>query len=463
MSRLHPRTVLALAGKDARIVRRSPVLLALLVVYPLAVALLLGLALSGGPAKPKILVVNQVPEGRSSVDLGGDTLDARSYARRLVADTDATFVRSRAEAVRAVRDGDAVGAIVIPADTVERLRGVLSLSGSPNLPTLEVLTNDADPVRATAVRQLVKSRLADANGEISRRLIDVAGGYLGVLTNGGNLALFGDAGDILGLRQAGEILQRTQERLPAGAARDEIARVQRFAKLAADNLAYAAPLMRSVADPIRIDQRSVTGPAVSLDVYAGAVAATVSLLLVAVLLAAGLVALEREERTFGRLVRSAVAPSALLGSKTLLAGLAGAAVALIVAAGLAPFLGLDATRIPLWILAAVLAGAACGALGVGLGAVGAGGGDVRAASLLAILLLVPIVVVGLVPAGTTSAAVGTAIDVASALFPFRPALHLVTAALEHGAVVGPALHLLALTAAWGAVGLVALRRADRTA
>nr|WP_282599941.1 ABC transporter permease [Patulibacter sp. SYSU D01012] len=453
---------MALAGKDARIVRRSPVLLALLVIYPLAVALLLGLALSAGPAKSKIVVVNLVPEGRASVDLGGETLNAKSYARRLVADTDATFVTTRAEAVKAVKDGDAVGAIVIPPDTVDRLRGVLSLSGSRDLPTLEVLTNDADPVRATALRQLVKSRLADANGEISRRLIDVAGGYLGVLTNGGNLALFGDAGDILGLRQAGEILQRTQAQLPAGEARDQVARVQRFARLAAENLAYAAPLMQSVADPIRVHQRSVTGPAVSLDVYAAAVAATVSLLLVAVLLAAGLVALEREERTFGRLVRSAVSPAALLGSKTLLAGVAGAAVALVVSGGLALFLGLDASRIPLWILAAALAGAACGALGVGLGAVGAGG-DVRAASLLAILLLVPIVVIGLVPEGTTSAAVGGAIDVASALFPFRPALRLITAALEHGAVTGPALHLVALTLGWSVVGLLALRRADRTA
>jgi ABC-2 type transport system permease protein len=38
--------VAALLGKDLRILRRSPVLVALLIVYPIAIALLIGLALS---------------------------------------------------------------------------------------------------------------------------------------------------------------------------------------------------------------------------------------------------------------------------------------------------------------------------------------------------------------------------------------------------------------------------------
>ncbi|WP_022930131.1 ABC transporter permease [Patulibacter americanus] len=461
MSRLS--TVAALAGKDARIVRRSPVLLGLLIVYPLLVALLLGLALSGGPAKPKVVLVNLVPTGASTVETGTGTVDARTYARQLVRDTRVTYADTRAEAERIVRDGDAVGAIVIPENTIERLRGVLSLRGSPDLPTIEVLTNDADPVRARALRELVKARLADANAEISRRLISVAGQYLGVLTTGGNLNLFGNNADILGLRQAGEIIARAAAETDPGPTRDELVRVQRFAELAARNLALASPLMQSVADPIRVDQRSVTGPAVELDTYAAAVAATVSLLLVAVLLAAGLVALEREERTFGRLVRSAVPTGALLGAKTLLAGAAGAAVALVVSAGLAAFLGLDASRGPLWILAAVAGGAACGALGVALGAIGAAGGDVRAASLLAILLLVPVVVIGLVPEGSTSGGVTAVVDGASALFPFRPGLRLTTAALEHGPVVEPLLHLVVLTAGWSLVGWWGLRRTDRAA
>lgn len=456
-------TVATLVAKDARILRRSPVLVGLLVVYPLLVALLLGLALSGGPAKPRIALVNLVPTGASKVDLGDQQLDALSYARSLAEGTRTVEVRTREEAVRLVREGDVVGAIVLPSDTLDRLRSVLSLGGSNDLPTIEVLTNDADPVRATALRELVKARLSDANAEIGRRLINVAGQYLSVLTDGGNLRLFGLSGDILGLREATAILERTARGLPPGAARDEIERVRRFSQLAVENMASAAPLMQSVADPIRIAQRSVTGPAVSLDVYAAAVAATVSLLLVAALLGAGLVALEREERTFGRLVRSAVPASALLGAKAILAGAAGAAVALVVSAGLALFLDLDPGRIPLWLLAGVATGGACGALGVALGSLGSGGADLRAASLLAILLIVPVTVIGLVPEGTASAGVQTLIDIVSGAFPFRPGLDLVTAALEHGAVVGPLLHLVALTGGWSIVGWLALRRIDRAA
>ncbi|WP_320668530.1 ABC transporter permease [Patulibacter defluvii] len=449
------RSLGPLAAKDARILRRSPLLVGLLVIYPLAVALLLGLALSRGPAEPKVALVNQVAAADSTVDLGGETLDARTYALRLMKNTRPVSVATREQALRMVRDGDVVGAIVIPPKTVEQLRGVLSLNGERRLPTIEVLTNDADPVRASALRELIQARLADANAEIGKRLIGVGGSYLGVLLNGGNLRLLGLSGDILGLRQASEILKRAAAELPRGGTRGDVERVGRFAQLAVDNLAFAVPILDSIADPIRIHRTSVTGPAVSLDVYAAAVAVAVSLLLVATLLGAGLVALEREERTFGRLVRAAVRPGVLLGSKTLLAGATGAVVGLLVAGGLALFLGLDPARIPLWLVAAAAAGVACGALGVALGALAP---EVRAASLLAILLLVPVVVIGLVPEGTVSSLVGTVIDVVSGAFPFRPGLRLVTAALEHGAFWGPLLHLLLLAVAWSAVARVAIVR-----
>ncbi|MCK9248467.1 MAG: ABC transporter permease [Solirubrobacteraceae bacterium] len=449
-----------LVAKDARVLRRSPLLLGLLVVYPLIVALLLGLALSRGPSEPTVALVNLVPEGGSTVDLGGERLDARTYAARLLEGTKLVHARDRDEAAKLVRDGDAVGAIVIPADTVERLRSVLSLGGEKTLPTLEVLTNDGDPVRATALRNLIESRLGDANAEISRQLIAVGGRYLGVLLEGGDLRLLGLSGGVLGLRQASEILRQTAAALPPGRQRDDVERVERFARLAVDNLAFAAPILESIADPIRVKRTSVTGPAVSLDVYAGAVAATVSLLLVAVLLGAGLVALEREEGTLGRLVRSTIRPGPLLGAKTILSGAAGAFVGLVVVAGLAPFVGLSAARIPLWIVALLAVGAASGALGVALGSLAT---EVRAASLLAILLLVPIVVVGLVPDGTVSSLVGVAIDGVSGAFPFRPGLDLVTGAVDHGPFVGPLVHLVVLAIAWTVVARIALRRVDGAA
>ena len=60
--------------KDLQILRRSPLLVALLVIYPVVIALLIGFALSRGPDKPKVAFVNEVPEaarrsaGRRAVD-----------------------------------------------------------------------------------------------------------------------------------------------------------------------------------------------------------------------------------------------------------------------------------------------------------------------------------------------------------------------------------------------------------
>ena len=69
--------------KDLQILRRSPLLVALLVIYPIVIAVLFGLALSGGPSKPKVAFANLVPPDESQFNVGGKKLDAASYASRL--------------------------------------------------------------------------------------------------------------------------------------------------------------------------------------------------------------------------------------------------------------------------------------------------------------------------------------------------------------------------------------------
>ena len=48
--------------KDLRILRRSPVLIAVLALYPIVLAVLIGVAFSRGPDKPKVAFVNEIPE-----------------------------------------------------------------------------------------------------------------------------------------------------------------------------------------------------------------------------------------------------------------------------------------------------------------------------------------------------------------------------------------------------------------
>ena len=94
---------------------------------------------------------------------------------------------------------------------------------------------------------------------------------------------------------------------------------------------------------------------------------------------------------------------------------------------------------------------ACAALGTALGALAR---EVRAASLLAVLLSLPLAAVALVPSGAVSPGLHTALRIVSAAFPVAPALD----ALANGAPLVPALHLLLLTAVYGLVARAGLRR-----
>ena len=83
----------------------------------------------------------------------------------------------------------------------------------------------------------------------------------------------------------------------------------------------------------------------------------------------------------------------------------------------------------------------------------------RAASLLAFMLALPIAFLALVPSGAVSAALYDVIRAVSALFPFKPALDAMDAALnDEGGMAGPLLHLLALTVGFGALARLGLRR-----
>src|SRR3954469_18228352 len=124
--------------KDLQILRRSPLLVALLVLYPIVLAVLIGLALSAGPDKPKVAFVNLVPADKTTFTIGGERLDAADYAKDLFKSIEPVRVKTRAEAVAKVRSGEALGALVLPPDATERLQSTLGLGGG-EAPEVEVL------------------------------------------------------------------------------------------------------------------------------------------------------------------------------------------------------------------------------------------------------------------------------------------------------------------------------------
>ena len=199
------------------------------------------------------------------------------------------------------------------------------------------------------------------------------------------------------------------------------------------------------------------GKRTPLDSFAVAISVTVSLMFVTVLLASGMLALEREEHAFARLVRGLVSRLGLLTEKVGLAALCASVVALAMTCGIGIFVSLQWGRFPLWVVAIIFAALAFGALGVAIGGLAR---EVRAASLLAFLLSLPIAFLALVPSGSVSSALYDVIRVVSALFPFKPALQAMDNALNDAgqSFLGPLAHLAALTLAFIAVARLAMRR-----
>ena len=442
--------------KDLQILRRSPLLLALLVVYPLAVALLVGAALSSGPSKPKVAFANLVPPGDAQINLGGQRLDATTYAEELFKNVDPIRVDSREEAIAKVKSGEALGALVIPPDVIERLQSTLALGGGEP-PTVEVYYSADNPLKRRYVEATIDATLADANKALADEIFKEAAGYLNLIVAGGKISLpvVGDV-DILGLRNAQRIIDAALTGLPPdSSSRAALQQVSRFARLAAENLDVSKPILASIASPVAVKETSLEGSRSDLDVFGVEVAVVISLMFVTLLLASGMLALEREEHAFGRLVRGLVSRTGLLAEKIGLAALCAWILAAVMLAVLSGFLDLPWSRTPAWLVALAVAAVAFAALGVAIGGLAR---EVRAASLLAFMLALPIAALALVPSGAVGGTLYDAIRIVSAAFPFKPALDALDAALSGGELLVPLLHLVALTAGFTLLARLALRR-----
>ncbi|HEU4392829.1 MAG TPA: ABC transporter permease [Solirubrobacterales bacterium] len=440
--------------KDLQVLRRSPLQAVLLVAYPVLIAVLVGFAISREPEKPRVAFLNEVPTG-TRVSVGGQQLPAAGVDDRVCARVQCVRVEDRAEAVEKVESGDVLAALVLPEDLVSRINSLSTLT--PRTPKVEVLVNEEDPVKARLVDERISNLLAQANLAIARRIVVEGGRYLDLLIDGGQLRVAGLAVQVLGLRATAQILTALEPALPPGPLRTSLRQVTNFASRARDNLDVAEPLIERLAQPVEVKKEVVDGSSPPLEIFAIAVAATLTLAFVTVLLVAGSLALEREENAFPRLTRGLVSPLALLGEKVLLGMAVGLVVTLLMLAGLQFFVPLQWDRFGLWLLAVLAGGAALAAAGAALGAAAR---EVRAVSLLAFMVTLPIAFLSLVPSGAIGGGLFDLIEIVTAVFPFKPALEAMTAALDSAgpAIGGPLLHLALLVAGYGLIARLALRR-----
>jgi len=437
--------------KDLQILRRSPLLVALLVLYPIVIATLIGFALSRGPDKPQVAFVNLVPKSAERIELAGEEIDVTAQAGPLFRAIDPVRVESREAAIEKVENGEVLGALVIPKDTTRTLQSGLEPA------TVEVFYNADDPVKASYVRDTIKSQVQDANNALTKRLAKAAVGYLDLIGTGGQFEIFGREIDVLGLERAERILREAEADLPRrSSARVQVQRVIDFARLARDNLDLSDEVLSSVGTPIEVKQTQLDGGATPLTSFAVAIAVTVSLMFITLLLAAGALALEREENAFPRLVRGLVSHTGLLLEKAGLAAACSAAVCLLMLAGLGLFVDLDWGRSPLWIAGVGGGALAFAAMGLTVGALTK---EVRASSLLCVMLSLPLAFLALVPSGAVSPLLFDALQAVSAIFPFKATLEALDAALnDNGGIAGPLLHLLALFLGFALASRLALRR-----
>jgi ABC-type multidrug transport system permease subunit len=442
--------------KDLQILKRSPLLVGVLIAYSVVVSLVAGLALSSGPGKPRVAFANLVPEDKSEVALGGRKVDATQYADKLFAKVEPIRVKTREQAIAKVKSGEALGALVVPADVTERLQGTLGLSGGGR-PTVEVYYSAENPLKTQFVKDTIDATLAEANAAISAEVLRESAKYLNVIVAGGKVALpLVGSVDILGLRNARTIIESAKASLPEDAPeRVALEQVSRFAGLAADNLDLSKPILASISKPVQVKRIVVAGSNSSLSAFAAEVAVVASMMFVALLLAAGMLALEREENAFGRLVRGLISRTGLVTEKVALAALAAFLITTVMLGILAGLIGFDFTRGPLWLVALALGAAAFGAMGVAIGGVTR---EVRSASLAAFVVSLPVAALALVPAGAVNETLYDVIRVVSGAFPFRPTLQALDAAISGGTLLAPLLHLAALTLAFGVIARVSLRR-----
>ena len=201
--------------KDLQILRRSPLIVALLIAYPVALGVLIGFALSGDDSRPRVAFLNEIPDDEE-FQIGGDEegIDRGLAREQLCERVQCIDVETRAEAEQQVEDGDVLAALILPEDLLDEIESLASLN--PQQPQVEVLVNEDDPVKASLVDDRIQALITEANLILSQRISEEAATYLDLLIEGGrfDLPLIGDF-DVLGLVKSGAILKAVGDRASA--------------------------------------------------------------------------------------------------------------------------------------------------------------------------------------------------------------------------------------------------------
>ena len=348
------------------------------------IALLVGLVAGYASAKPRIAFVDEdgLPQ---VVAVGGHRFHIQTVIDEVAKQV--TLVRmSPDEAAHELADGKVVATITVPP-------GFLSdLVTTVHSPSLELRTGSGG--LAPRVTQQVQALVYQLNQQLQAGFIAANLRYVRLILHGGDASFLGRHFTVLGL----DHMERQLNGLPQS---ERVAKIRRFVRIARLALAQTGGALKATANPISLAQPKTKGRSwvLSAQVQSYGIALTVTFL--ALLLAAGAAAAERDEGTLGRLHRGLVSFGQLVWAKVALAAVVGLALgtALALVFGLVAEVGGVTggepwARLPLLLAGVLLAAAVVGAVGTLLGALAR---EARTASLLAVLVVLPVVFLGLVP------------------------------------------------------------------
>jgi ABC-type multidrug transport system permease subunit len=415
-----------------------------LLAYPLVIAVLVGLVAGYANSKPRVALVDLdgLPQ---EVVVGGRRFDVDETIRE-VSKNVRLVPMSRDEASRELANGKVVAVLTVPRGFVADLQGMV------RAPVLEAEL--APGGLRPRLEQQVQALVYSLNRKLQSAYIDANLDYVRLILHGGNGSFLGRRFMILGLDGTKELLAG----MPRGPRLDAVRQFVDTATLALDQTDDA---LRATAAPIELKRVNDRGRTWLLGAQVQAYALAVTITFLALVLAAGALAAERDENVLSRLARGLVRLWELVGAKVALAavvgGVLGVAVALVF--GLAIEIG-DVeggqpwARLPLVLLGSVLAGASIGAVGTLIGAVAR---EARAASLAAVLVVLPVVFLGLIPREVVPAAgwISNALPFAHAVRFFSSALYDLS---PWSALVREAAWLVALGLVFASLARVAVRR-----
>jgi ABC-2 type transport system permease protein len=385
------RSVSLILRKDVRTLLRTPALLVVLLAYPVMIAALLGLVAGYANAKPRVALVD-LDGLPTHLVVGNHTFDVEATIKEVSRNVTLVHLKQD-EATRELADGKIVAVLTVPPGFVATLQQMTKS------PTLEVsVTRGGTSGR---VRQQVQALVYTLNQKLQRAYIDANLQYVRLLLHGGNGKFLGTDFDVIGLDGTKKVL----DSLPQN---ERVKRIQQFVHDARLALAQTGEALRATAAPIQLVELPQRGRTASLSAQVQSYALGLTITFLSLVLAAGALAGERDENVLGRLARGLVPSGRLVAAKVALAGIVATVLGLGVAAAFAAVIvigdapgGEPWSRLPLLAAGLALTGAALGALGSLVGALAR---EARTASLVAVLLVLPIVFLGLIPPEVFAAA-----------------------------------------------------------